>query len=66
MIHTETGDTKGKKYSPVSHEVQSTPLCFLYPFRSLGAARSNLSLKLGQWFMSNRIIYTKYTIIRIE
>ena len=39
---------------PLSHEVQKGPPCFLNSFseRSLGAAASSLSPRLGQRFMS--------------
>lgn len=50
----------------LSHKVQSGPTCFLNSLWSLGAVRSNLSLRLGQWVISNGIIYNKFIIINIE
>lgn len=48
---------------PLSQEVQSGPPCFLNSLWSPGVAKSNLSLRLEQQFMSNRIIYTMFIII---
>lgn len=36
----------------MSHEVLRGPPCFLNSYWSIGAAESNLSPRLGQWFMS--------------
>jgi len=51
---------------PLSHEVQSGPPYFLDCLWTLGVARSSLSLRLAQQFMSNGISYTKFMIINIE
>ena len=53
---------------PLHHEVQIRPPCFLNSSseRSLGAARSNLSPRPGQGFMSNGInIKSKKNILLI-
>ena len=49
------GNTRWVKEAlPLIHKVQNGPPCFLDSFseRSLGAAGSNPSLRLGQWFMA--------------
>lgn len=66
MIHPETGDIKVKEHPSTESGLQRGLSCFLNCCWSLAAARSNCSLGLGQWFMSNGIIYTKFIIINTE
>ena len=56
---------KGKENLPLSHEVQNGPPCFLNSSseRSLGAAGSRLSPRLGQRFMANGISYMDFISI---
>ena len=56
---------KGKENLPLSHRIQSRPPHFLNSFseRSLGAAGSRPSPRLGQGFMSNGIRHMDFISI---
>lgn len=53
---------KSKEDSPIESRgtVWAPAPCFLNSFLEPGCSSSNLSLRLGQWFVSNGIIHTMF------